>query len=94
MCFSICHLSFCVKFSSAAGVDYISENITITFETGDMVNTTRCANIAIFDDNLLEPNETFYAVLTSSYDDIVTTTPTVTSVIIEDNSDRGINYEY
>lgn len=71
-------------------LDYVSGNLNILFKMGDAVNSTTCANISIVsNEHLLEPNKTFYAVLISSYEDIVTRSPTVSLVIISDNR-KGI----
>ncbi|KAL5516874.1 hypothetical protein EMCRGX_G002306 [Ephydatia muelleri] len=67
--------------------DYVSDNVTINFKSGDTVNSTRCTSVSIVDDNLLESNETFFAILLSSDDDALTASPTVTRVVIQD--DRG-----
>lgn len=52
---------------------------------GDTIGSTRCTRITIIDDDVLESSETFYAVLTSSDDAIATASPTVTSVLIQDD---------
>lgn len=75
-------------------LDYVSGELTIDFKLGDAIGSTRCTHIAIIDDDLLESNETFYAVLTSSNDAIATASPTVTSVTILDDRRKGISAMY
>lgn len=75
-------------------LDYFSGNLHILFNIGDTVNTTMCASIPIDSKEFLsEKNKTFYAVLTSSYEDIVVASPTVTLVIISDNR-KGICIQF
>ncbi|KAL5516904.1 hypothetical protein EMCRGX_G002348 [Ephydatia muelleri] len=69
--------------------DYVSDNVTINFKSGDTVNSTRCTRVTIIDDDLLESNETFFAVLLSSDDDALTASPTVTRVVIQDDRAKG-----
>eukprot|EP00731_Ephydatia_muelleri_P002076 Em0001g2076a len=88
-------VAICVKLDGTAVhmLDYVSGNLNILFKMGDAVNSTTCANISIVsNEHLLEPNKTFYAVLISSYEDIVTRSPTVSLIIISDNRKDGMDY--
>ena len=81
--------SFIWHYCAAETEDYVSDNVTINFKSGDTVNSTRCTSVSIVDDNLLESNETFFAILLSSDDDALTASPTVTRVVIQDDRGKG-----
>lgn len=41
-------------------------NSPLVFNSGDPVGTSRCANVTIIDDEIIEPEQSFLALLTSS----------------------------
>ena len=44
---------------STAAEDYVSLTASLTYESGSPLNSRRCANITIIDDDVIEPDQSF-----------------------------------
>ncbi|WP_316801641.1 Calx-beta domain-containing protein [Pedobacter frigidisoli] len=86
--------SFTVNYGTTDGtakagsaLDYIATSGTITFDAGSAAGTTKTFTVPINDDNLVETNETFSAVLSNVSTPLVTIgTGTATVTIIDNDS--------
>ncbi|WP_231582729.1 Calx-beta domain-containing protein [Pedobacter sp. BMA] len=84
--------SFTVNYATADGtakagsaLDYIATSGTITFDAGSAAGTTKTFTVPINNDNLVETNETFSAVLSNVSTPLVTIATGTASVTIIDN---------
>lgn len=77
---------FFTHVSSTADVDFVSLTQALTFLPGESVGTSRCLDITILEDEVVENNELFYVTLsfTGTVQAIQNTTANVT---IYDDSD-------
>ena len=59
-------------------------NFPLTFYSGDPMGTSRCTNVTIIDDDIIEPDQSF-SVLLSSTDPVYITPTSQAQVVIIDN---------
>lgn len=74
-------------FTAMPSFDYINVSSNEVFEYGTSDGATRCVNIAIIDDELLEGNQTFTVTLTSLDSDVVLR-DNMTTITITDNESQ------
>ena len=68
-------------------MDYTADNGEFTFSSSSL---QQCVNIAIQDDNVLEPSETFSVTIDTSVDRVMLE-PNITIVEIVDNDGEGVS---
>ena len=71
------------------GSDYLGVSVDLVFTAGSINGTMQCLNVTIFDDSLVESNETFTVIMTTS-SLVLILGNNVTTVVIMDN-DRMIH---
>ncbi|KQM69470.1 hypothetical protein ASE74_05645 [Pedobacter sp. Leaf216] len=71
--------------TAKAGTDYTAKNGTITFPAGSAAGAIQTFTVAITNDNVVEPSETFSATLSNPIGNIVTIATATATATITDN---------
>ena len=85
------------NFIFAENSDYVGQsNVGITFFSGDVTGTNRCASITINEDSIVEYNETFNVILTENSDRLVIQSDRNNTqiIIIEDNDCKSFSINF
>ena len=69
-----------------AGLDYIALSLAETFTSGSNSGATKCVNITINDDEVLEGNQTFFLTLTATDSSVIIGTSATVITIIDIDS--------
>jgi uncharacterized repeat protein (TIGR01451 family)/gliding motility-associated-like protein len=82
--------AFSVDYSTAngtaiAGLDYVATSGTLTFPAGSAAGSSITFTVPIIDDNLVEPSETFNAIISNVTGGLVTIASGIATVTITDN---------
>ena len=75
--------------TALSSFDYISVSSAEVFTAGSTDNTTRCVDITIIDNNVLEGDKTFTVALTTADPDVMLLSAGETVVTITDNDGKG-----
>ena len=85
----MCVCSLCSGSAAGGGVDYTASNMGFTISMNFTDNDTRCLDVTILEDPLVEGDETFTVTLTLLTPGLgVTTGDDITAVAVTDNEGK------
>ena len=88
-------LPLSVFFCTTTGNDYTTLTSTLYYGAGSPLNSKRCVNISIIDDDVIEPDQSFAVSLATSDPVFLTPIDEATVIIATDNdSKRNYNVYY